>query len=262
MSSILDQIISTKRDEISKAQSKVAIAEIRARARDVEPRRDFAAAIRHQPKISLIAEIKRSSPSRGLIRADFEPTQIAQAYYENGATCLSVLTDESYFGGHLDYLASVRQTVPLPLLRKDFIIDDYQLYEALVFGADAVLLIAECLLDSRLKELHQRALELQLTPLVELYDPNHLARVLDCRPQLVGVNNRDLHTFDLDLERSLRLRELVPPEILFVSESGIDTASDVGRLQRAGVDAILVGESLMKRSDIGQAVRELLRDVF
>lgn len=259
MSSILDQIMAAKREEIANAQAKVPVAELRARVRDLPPPRDFAAAIAQQPRISLIAEIKRSSPSRGLIRADFDPQKIARAYYENGATCLSVLTDERFFGGHLDFLSSVRQVVPLPLLRKDFMIDAYQLLEARVHGADAVLLIAECLLDSRLEELHQQARELHLTTLVEIYDPDHLPRVLACQPRLLGVNNRDLHTFQMDLDRSLRLRSQVPREVLFVSESGIETAHDVARLQQAGVDAILVGESLMKQPDIGLAVRELLR---
>ena len=220
--------------------------------------RDFLAAVSTPGPIRLIAEVKKASPSKGVIRTDFEPVAIARTYAQHGAACLSVLTDEQYFQGSLDYLRRIRATVDLPVLRKDFIIDPYQVYEARTAGADAVLLIAECLDDNELRLLHDTVGELQMTALVELYDPENLSRVLDVGAKLIGVNNRDLRTFETDLEHTLRLREQVPTDRALVAESGIRTRADVQRLEAAGVNAILVGETLMASPDIGAAVDELL----
>lgn len=210
--------------------------------------------------MGLIAEIKRASPSAGLIRADFDPVQIARTYAAHGAACLSVLTDEHFFQGRLSYLENVWAAVEIPILRKDFILDPYQLLEARVAGADAALLIAECLNDQELAGLYRDARELGLETLIEVYDPDNLPRVLALEPQptFLGVNNRDLQSFKTDLGHCIRLRQQVPPSILMVGESGIHTRADVLRLQEAGLHAILVGESLMRAEDIGARVDEIL----
>jgi len=208
--------------------------------------------------IALIAEIKKASPSAGLIRADFDPVEIARAYQAHGAACISVLTDRPYFQGGLEYLEQVRSAVDLPVLRKDFIIDPYQVFEARAAGADAVLLIAECLDDRALAELHACIMGLGMTPLVEFYEPENLTRVLCIGTRLIGINNRNLHTFQTDLEHTIRLRERIPADRLVVGESGIRTRQDVERLAAAGVNAILVGESLMRQPEIGPAVDRLL----
>lgn len=258
MSTILDKIVSRKREEIAQAKAAQPIDELRARLKDAPPTRDFFAALAADGPIKLIAEVKKASPSKGVIRADFDPTAIARDYEAAGATCLSVLTDEHFFQGSLAYLSQIRQVVSLPLLRKDFILDTHQLIEARVAGADAVLLIAECLDDCNLRKLHNEALELGLTPLVEFYDEANLDRALAAGATLIGVNNRDLRTFEVDLGRTIRMREKVPLDAVFVGESGIYTRDDALRLQEAGVDAMLVGESLMREPDIQAAVRRLL----
>ncbi len=258
MPTILDKIIATKRTEIEQAKAARSADELRAAIADAPPVRDFFAALAAPGPIKLIAEVKKASPSAGVIRADFDPVAIARTYEAHGATCLSVLTDEHYFQGSLDYLRDVRAAVALPCLRKDFIIDEHQLLEARTVGADAVLLIAECLTPAELKRLHEQAVALGLTPLVELYEPANLDAVLAAGARLVGVNNRNLHTFEVDLDHTIRLRQQVPADCLLVGESGIRTAADVRRLADAGVDAILVGESLMREADIGAAVERLL----
>jgi indole-3-glycerol phosphate synthase len=202
--------------------------------------------------------VKKASPSAGLIRADFDPVEIGQTYELHGASCISILTDEQYFAGSLDDLRRVRAAAGVPCLRKDFILDRYQLYEARSVGADAVLLIAECLDDCNLRALFNEAVALGMTPLVELYEPENLKRVFDAGATLIGVNNRNLKTMRTDLEHTLRLRERIPGECVLVSESGIQTRADVARLEAAGVDAILVGESLMREADIGLAIQRLL----
>lgn len=258
MTSVLDKIVATKRGEIAAAKAARPEELLREQAASAPAVRNFFAALSAPGPIRLIAEIKKASPSRGLIRADFRPVEIGQTYEAHGASCLSVLTDEQYFQGSLEYLRQVRAAVGLPVLRKDFILDSYQLWEARAAGADAVLLIAECLDDCNLRKLHNEAVEIGLTPLVELYDPNNLQRVFDAGATLIGINNRDLHSFHTDLDHTLRMRERVPDECVLVSESGIRTRADVERLQAAGVDAILVGETLMASPDIGAAVNALL----
>jgi indole-3-glycerol phosphate synthase len=258
MDSVLDKIVITKRSEIAAAKQLRPEAMLRAQAAAAPAVRDFFAPLAAGGPVRLIAEIKKASPSRGVIREDFEPVGIGRTYERHGASCISVLTDEQYFQGSLDDLRNVRAAVNLPVLRKDFILDSYQLLEARAAGADAVLLIAECLDDCNLRALHNEAVALGMCPLVELYEPENLPRVLDAGATLIGINNRDLHTFETDLERTLRLRDRIPKECVLVSESGIRTASDVQRLAAAGVDAILVGESLMASPDIGPAVDALL----
>jgi len=255
---ILDQIVSAKRQEVARARAAVPEALLREQVAAAPPVRDFVGALRQGPPIRLIAEVKKASPSKGVIRADFDPVAIARIYEQHGASCISVLTDEPYFQGSLEYLRQIRAAVSLPVLRKDFIIDPYQVVEARAAGADAVLLIAECLDDELLTRLHAAILALGMTPLVELYEPANLPRVLAIGAELVGVNNRDLRTFHTDLEHTLRLRREIPADRVVVGESGIRTRGDVERLQAAGVQAMLVGETFMARADVGAAVDELL----
>jgi len=258
MATILDKIVHTKRGEIAAAKSERPESELRAALADAPPVRDFFARLADGTGIQLIAEVKKASPSKGVIRKDFDPVAIARDYESAGASCISCLTDESFFQGHLNYLSSIRQSVSLPILRKDFLIDSYQLLEARVAGADAVLLIAECLDDCNLRKLHNEAVELGMTPLVEFYEPANCERVLEAGATLVGVNNRDLRTFEVDLEHSIRMKEQIPDECLLVGESGIHGRDDAVFLEAAGVDAMLVGEHLMRQPDIQAAVHALL----
>ena len=255
---ILDKIVATKREEIAAARSVVSEDELRERIAIAPPVRDFYGALASSDSIALIAEVKKASPSKGVIRADFDPVAIAKAYQASGATCISCLTDEQYFQGSLEYLTAIRGEVDIPVLRKDFILDPYQLLEARAAGADAVLLIAECLDDCHLRSLHNGAIELGMTPLVELYEPKNLPRVMEAGAQFIGINNRDLRTFEVDLQHTVRLRKQIPEDCLVVGESGIETHDDVQLLADAGIDAILVGESLMRAGDIAGAVKKLL----
>lgn len=258
MSTILDKIVAAKRIEIDEARRARPLEVVRAAAASTPPTRDFFAALAAPGPIRLIAEVKKASPSKGIIRADFDPVAIAKTYVQHGATCLSVLTDVQFFQGSLDYLTAIRAAVACPLLRKDFILDPYQLYEARAAGADAVLLIAECLDDVQLALLHRESLALGLTPLVEIYEPDNLDRVLAVGAKLIGVNNRDLRTFEVDLDHTLRVGRRVPSDCVLVAESGIRTRADVDRLEAGGARAILVGETLMANPDIGAAVDALL----
>lgn len=255
---ILDKIVATKHREITEAKARFPEGELRDRLPDAPPVRDFFAPLAQSGPIKLIAEVKKASPSVGIIRDDFDPVAIAHIYEEHGASCISVLTDEHYFQGSLDYLRAIRVAVEIPVLRKDFIIDTYQLLEARVAGADAVLLIAECLDDCNLRALYNEAVELGMTPLIELYEPSNLPRVLETGTTLIGVNNRNLHTFEVDLEQTLRIKREVPENCVLVGESGIKSRADALKLQEGGVDAILVGESLMREKNIGSAVDALL----
>jgi len=258
MPTVLDKIVASKREEILSAKAAVASDELRRRAADAPDVRDFFAALAGPEEISLIAEVKKASPSKGVIREDFDPVAIAGVYQRHGAACISVLTDQPYFQGSLDNLRRIRARVDLPVLRKDFIIDPYQVLEARAAGADAVLLIAECLDDLLLKELHDAIVDLGMTPLVELFEPGNLERVLNTDARLVGINNRDLRTFEVDLQHTLRLLRRIPEDRVVVGESGIRTRADAEMLQSAGVGAMLVGETLMAASDIAAAVDGLL----
>ncbi len=258
MPTILDEIVATKRLEVEEAKRRMPMAELEAQAAEAPPVRDFRSALEGPGPIRLIAEVKKASPSAGVIREDFDPVQIARIYQGHGADCLSVLTDSPYFQGHLSYLARVRAAVAIPILRKDFVIDEYQVVEARMAGADAVLLIAEILNDDLLATLLGRVRSLGMTALVEIYEEANLERVLNAGANLVGINNRDLTRFVTDLEHTFRLRPQIPGGVLLVSESGIRSRLDVERLEQAGVDAILVGESLMRSPQIGPAVQKLL----
>lgn len=258
MSSILDKIVQHKRTEIASAKKLMPLEALCDQIDEAEPPKDFVSSLRAGlPQVGLIAEVKKASPSKGLIREDFDPVSIATEYAAAGANCISVLTDSHFFQGHLDFLRQIRAAVSVPLLRKDFILDEYQVFEARAAGADAVLLIAECLSPDRLKQLHDQVTQVGMTALVELYDAANLEAVMACNPTLVGVNNRDLNTFEVDLEHSIRIRKQVPADVTFVSESGIFHHADVELLQANQVDAMLVGESLMRSDDIAKAIREL-----
>jgi indole-3-glycerol phosphate synthase len=257
MSSILDRIVAYKREEVRSARARVPEAVLEERAAQAGPVRDFRAALERGPGVRVIAEVKKASPSAGVLRADFDPVAIARIYVDNGAACISVLTDEPSFQGHLRYLEAIRAAVECPLLRKDFLIDRYQLLEARAADADAVLLIAEVLEGDALPLLLEQAEALGLQALVELYDEDNLPRVLDSGARLVGINNRDLRTFQTRLEHTLDLAAHMPAGVCLVSESGIRTRADLDRLREAGVRAVLVGETFMRAADIGAAVRSL-----
>ena len=255
---ILDEILAYKRTEVAEARARVPAAALAGRAESFsEAPRGFARALGEGPPPRVIAAIKRRSPSRGEIRKDFDPAACAKAYFEGGAAALSVLTDERYFGGRLAYLAAARAAAPIPILRKDFLVDAYQVDEARVAGADAVLLIVAALDDATLRALHARTLTLGLDALVEVHDEAELDRALGAGAKLVGVNNRDLRTFQVDLAVTERLAKRTPADVLLVAESGIFGGADVRRLAAAGARAFLVGESLMREPDPGLALRKL-----
>jgi indole-3-glycerol phosphate synthase len=274
MSSILDQIVQTKREEIAHRSAELPLQTLQQRAADLPRPRNFFQAVTkkaQQPEggsrakaLNLIAEVKKASPSAGVIRPDFDPVEVARAYEAAGADALSVLTDEKYFQGHLSYIEAVRAAVRLPVLRKDFIVDPWQVYESRAAGADAILLIAEILETSQLIDLQILATELNMTCLIEVHDLENLMRVRDHvigfpmkRYSLLGINNRDLRTFKTDLGTTLRMTELVEDRSVLVSESGIHTYADIKKLAESGVSAVLVGESLMRSPDIAAKVREL-----
>ena len=258
--SILSEILATTRTTVEFAKDRLPLEEMRKRAQGMPPPRDFRGALKQREGAAMIAEVKKASPSKGIIREDFDPLAIARTYAANGAACLSVLTDAPYFKGKLEYLHQIRAVVATPLLRKDFIVDPWQIYESRVEGADAVLLIVAALCKTDLREFLAVAGENQLAAIVEVHDREELDEALDAGADLIGVNNRDLHTFRTTLDVTLELLKSRPADrdILFVSESGISTRADVLKLQDAGVDAVLVGESLMREADIGAKVRELL----
>lgn len=251
---ILEQILQTKVEEVAAAKRREPYPELEKRVGDLEDQpRGFARALRTMAAsggTALIAEVKKGSPSKGIIRADFDPVKIATTYEKGGATCLSVLTDEQYFYGHLRYLWAIREQVSLPLLRKDFIIDPYQVVEARVAGADAILLIAAALEDDMLQELAELANSLQLDTLLEVHDADELERALSLPVDLIGINNRNLKTFVTDLGITEQLAGRIPKQQLAVAESGINSRADIERLQAAGAGAFLIGESLMREDNI------------
>lgn len=258
MSSILDKIVVSKRTEIAQSRSKVSEEALEAALAAAPPVRDFRAALERAPGLGIIAEVKKASPSAGVLREPFDPLAIARTYEANGASALSVLTDAPFFQGQLGYLSVIRQAVTPPVLRKDFILDRYQILEARVAGADAILLIAEILSTAELTHLVHEARALGMQALVELYDPANLPRVVASGARLIGVNNRNLHTFVTKLEHTLELLPHMPQGACVVSESGIRTQADMQRLQHAGVKAVLIGETFMRAPDIGAKMRELL----
>ena len=260
MSDILNRILARKAEEIAERSARLPLAELRARVADQPDTRGFAAALESRVeagRAAVIAEIKKASPSKGVIRADFDPVAIAQSYQRGGASCLSVLTDVDFFQGADAYLQQVRAACGLPLLRKDFTIDAYQVYEARVIGADCILLIAAALDDETLMDLALLAADLDLDVLVEVHDGDELERALEIPAPLIGINNRNLRSFEVSLETSVNLRRNVPAERLLVSESGIATREDVAHLRTAGIHAFLVGEAFMRATDPGSELQRL-----
>ncbi|MDQ3060822.1 MAG: indole-3-glycerol phosphate synthase TrpC [Pseudomonadota bacterium] len=260
MSDILNKIVAVKRQEVAAAIKRKPLEAMRSDAESRMHTRDFVGALRTkiaagQPAV--IAEIKKASPSKGVLRADFIPADIAQSYAEYGAACLSVLTDQQFFQGSIDYLKQARASCSLPVLRKDFIIDAYQVYESRVMGADCILLIAACLDDAQMKTFEALAMSLDMAVLVEVHDAVELERALKLKTPLVGINNRNLNTFELSLDTTLGLLGQVPANRLLVTESGIATREDVRRLRQAKVNAFLVGEAFMREDDPGVALEQL-----
>lgn len=257
----LKKIVAHKYEELRDLKAHTALGELRVRARDMAPTHGFEAALRRkkgQGQTAIIAEVKKGSPSRGLIRADFDPLEIARIYEANGATCLSVLTDQHFFMGRLENLTRIRGEVDLPLLRKDFILDPFQIYEARCAGADAILLITAILELPQMIDYIALARDLALDILLEVHDERELDVALRTDCTLIGVNNRNLRTFTTDLATTGRLASMLPPEHLLVAESGISTRADIERLAADGADAFLIGESLMRETDIGSQLRMLL----
>jgi indole-3-glycerol phosphate synthase len=260
VSDILERILATKRREVAAAQAAAPLAAVEKAAREASPPRGFAAAIQARVaagKAAVIAEIKRASPSKGLIRADFDPARIAASYAANGATCLSVLTDREYFGGSRADLEAARAACSLPVIRKDFIIDAYQVFEARAWGADCILLIMDAAPDADLAKLESLANSLGMDVLVESHDAGQLERALRLSTPLIGINNRDLRTFGIRLETTLELLDRVPPGKIIVTESGIATADDVRRLREAKVCTYLVGSAFMSAEDPGRELSKL-----
>ena len=266
MSDILKKIVATKREEVATALQSKPLAQMRADAESRVLTRDFVGALRRkiaagQPAV--IAEVKKASPSKGVLRADFVPADIAQSYAQGdgslSAACLSVLTDRQYFQGGVDDLKQARASCDLPVLRKDFMVDVYQIYQARAMGADCILLIAACLDDAQMAEMEAVAMALDMAVLVEVHDQAEMARALKLKTPLIGVNNRNLHTFEVALETTMVLQQEVPDNRLLVTESGIQTREDVLRLRKAGVQAFLVGEAFMRAPEPGLALADLFQ---
>jgi indole-3-glycerol phosphate synthase len=260
MSDILEKIVAVKREEVAAAKKKKSLEAMREDAFSRVLTRDFEGALRGkiaQGKAAVIAEIKKASPSKGVLREDFVPADIAQSYAEHGAACLSVLTDRQFFQGAPDYLKQARASCDLPVLRKDFLVDAYQVYEARSMGADCILLIAACLADAQMAELEAVARSLDMAVLVEVHDGPELQRALKLKTSLLGVNNRNLRSFEVSLDTTLSLLQDVPADKLLVTESGILKREDVQRMRAAGVHAFLVGEAFMRAEDPGAALSAL-----
>lgn len=260
MSDILDKIVAVKREEVAAAIQRKSLAVVRADAESRVLTRDFFGALKAKiaaGKPAVIAEIKKASPSKGVLREDFIPADIAQSYAEHGAACLSVLTDVQFFQGEVDYLKQARASCQLPVLRKDFMVDPYQIYESRAVGADCILLIAACLDDAQMADLEAIARSLDMAVLVEVHDGVELERALKLKTPLIGINNRNLKTFEVTLDTTLSLKAQVPADRLLVTESGILNRDDVLRMGAAGVNAFLVGEAFMRAPDPGEALAAL-----
>ncbi|MFO7957358.1 MAG: indole-3-glycerol phosphate synthase TrpC [Candidatus Brocadiia bacterium] len=257
MPDILNKICEAKREEVSELKARKG-ATLHEALEAAGPTRGFRRALAAEDTVALIAEVKKASPSAGVIREDFDPVEIGRAYERAGAACISVLTDRQFFQGHPNYLTRIRREVSLPLLRKDFILDELQVVEARALGADACLLIVSALEPQHLSDLLATCSELNLAALVEVHNEMELEIALETGADLVGINNRDLHTLEVSLETTERLAPRIPQDVAVVAESGIGTREDVGRLKQAGADAVLVGETLMRAPDIEAAARELV----
>ncbi|MCI5059739.1 MAG: indole-3-glycerol phosphate synthase TrpC [Alphaproteobacteria bacterium] len=257
----LDEICARKKEHVAAQKAFAPLEELEDKIEQQEHPRGFLKALKNksaQDEIALIAEVKKASPSKGVIREDFDAVEIAKTYEQNGATCLSVLTDIPYFQGHNDYLRKIKKNVSLPILRKDFMIDPYQIYEARAIGADCILLIMACLSDIQASELYNLSVALDMDVLVEVHDENELNRALDLNPMMIGVNNRNLKTLGIDHQIGLDLAKKNPKNIFMVAESGLYNYQDVQKFKEAGYEAFLIGESLMREDDIAKATREIL----
>jgi indole-3-glycerol phosphate synthase len=255
---ILTKIVEQTKSTLASRKRLVSMHVLIEQAEDQVPARDFSAALRRPDTVNIIAEAKKASPSKGIIRADFDPVSIARCYEQNGAGAISVLTEEHFFQGHLDYLKNIRSAVSIPLLRKDFIIDPYQIYEARAAGADALLLIAAVLEQHELDALYQLTRDLGMHALIEVHTKEELKNAIRVKPAIIGINNRDLNTFITDIQTSVQMRPLIPENIITVSESGINTPDDICCLRSSGIDAFLIGESLMREHDPAQKLIQLL----
>jgi indole-3-glycerol phosphate synthase len=255
---ILDTIIENKRQEVDRAKAAASLEEVKRGIGRVRPPADFYKAIDHGGGLRIIAEIKKASPSKGILRDDFDPVKIALSYAEGGASALSVLTDEKFFKGSLSYLTDIKKAVDIPLLRKDFIIDPYQVYEARLYGADALLLIVSALGQDELSELLGLTHSLGMNALVEVHDEEELERALDAGSRIIGINNRDLRTFDVDLGVSARLSRKMPAGIIAIAESGIGSGEDIKMLSKHGLHAFLIGETFMRAPDPGLELKNLI----
>lgn len=257
---ILNRILARKQQEIAARRQQVSMTQLQQRAESATAPRGFVAALEssiEQGRAAVIAEIKKASPSKGVIREDFEPVEIAKSYAAGGASCLSVLTDRDFFQGHEEYLVAAREACELPVIRKDFIVDNYQVLESRAIGADCILLIVAALEDAALGDLHAAARELGMDVLVEVHDRDELDRALRLQLDLVGINNRDLRTFDTSLDTTLGLLDAIPQGCLVVTESGIHTREHVALMRQNNVNAFLVGEAFMRKPDPGQALKQL-----
>jgi len=254
----LEEICAHKREEVAARKARTSLADLQAQAAAQSAPRGFRRALDEAPAFGLIAEIKKASPSKGLIRADFDPPAHARAYEAGGAACLSVLTDERYFQGHDDYLVAARAACDLPVLRKDFMVDPWQVAEARALGADAILIIVAALSDAQMADIEAAAVEHGMDALIEVHDANELERALRLRSRLIGVNNRDLRDFSVDFARTYELVGRAPPGCTFVAESGLTTHADLAAMAEHGVRSFLVGEALMRQPDVEAATRALL----
>lgn len=258
MGTVLEQICADKYEHVKAKQTKISFKDLEAIAKEQESPRGFINALISNKDISLIAEVKKASPSKGIIRADFDAPLIAKIYEDNGAACLSVLTDEPYFQGHDDYFIAVKSATKIPMLRKDFMLDPYQIIESRALGADCILIIMAALSDTQVKELYGLTCELGMDSLFEVHDENELERALNFSPKMVGVNNRNLKTLKVSHDTGINLAAKIPQKILKVAESGILSHNDLHKFHDAGYGAFLIGESLMREDDIGKATKKIL----
>jgi len=256
---ILDEIIENKISEVKASKNTLPLEQILEQFEDALPSRDFFDAINPNGALKIISEVKHASPSKGIFREDFDPVEIAKSYSAGGASAISVLTDQKYFKGNLNYLKNIRQNVDTPLLRKDFIVDPYQVYEARLYGADAILLIVAALDQPVLSDLLELTHSLQMNAIVEVHDEQELDRALEADARIIGINNRDLRTFDVDLNVSIKLSKKVPEDKIVIAESGISSIDDIDNLRAEGVHVFLIGETFMKAPDPGQKLNELIK---